>query len=69
MNSDSVYLYTMTAPDSDLDTYPVDPDAWRRGMERIRQLSPWQQALMEPQLVAEALEDEETKFLVDGWKF
>lgn len=55
MNSDSVYLNAMTAPDSDFDTYPVDPEAWRRGLERIRQLSPWQQALIDSSIVDEAL--------------
>ena len=44
------------------------PSIWEKHMKRIRGLSEWQRNLMDQELVAEALEDEETKF-VDGWKF
>ena len=39
---------------------PASPDAWQRGLERIRRLSPWQRALIDPKLVEEALYGETT---------
>ena len=45
----------MKTPIDHTKTYPVDPEAWHRGMERIRALTPWQRALIDPALVEEAL--------------
>lgn len=48
----------MKAPHDPTRDYPVDPEAWHRGMERIRALSPWLQVLIDPVLVEEALQGE-----------
>lgn len=41
--------------------YPVDPSAWAKHMQRIRQLSPYQQALIDPDLLREALNDNRSR--------
>lgn len=65
----SWYIQRMKVPNNMQLNYPIDPAAWARGMERIRKLAPWQQALMDPELVAEALSEDETKLVVDSWRF
>ena len=60
--SESCIFKGMKIPSNIEPDYPVDPEAWHRGMERIRALSPWLQVLIDPVLVEEALHGE-TEFI------
>jgi len=60
--SESYIFYGMKTPRDIKPDYSVDPEAWHRGMERIRAMSPWQQVLIDPKLVEEALYGETELF-------